>query len=56
MPVKECRLDISGLGYCEVSVEETMDVNISGAGKVYYKGNPEVFRNISGLGSIINVD
>ena len=54
--VKNCNVDITGTGDCEVSVETKLDVSIIGSGSVYYKGNPSVITNISGSGSVIHVN
>jgi hypothetical protein len=47
---------ISGSGNSEVTVENYLDVIISGSGHVYYKGNPQIQANISGSGSVIKVN
>jgi len=44
---------ISGLGSAEVAVNNTLNIVISGGGKVSYSGKPKVTKQISGLGSII---
>lgn len=49
---QECRIDISGSAKCEVAVEKQLDVFIDGTGAVYYKGNPSLNQNVSGLGII----
>lgn len=49
----EMSISISGAGYAEVNTDQKLDVNVSGAGKVRYKGNPaEVKENISGAGVV----
>lgn len=49
----EMSISISGAGYAEVNTDQKLDVNVSGAGKVRYKGNPtEIKENISGAGVI----
>ncbi|MCB9284555.1 MAG: DUF2807 domain-containing protein [Lewinellaceae bacterium] len=53
---EDCRIDISGSGNCKVSVIDHLDVSISGTGKVYYKGNPTINQQISGLGSLVHVN
>lgn len=46
-------MSISGAGRAEVYASENLRVRISGAGKVYYSGNPKsVERKISGAGKI----
>ncbi len=47
------RLDISGGGNAKVYASQTLDVSISGAGDVAYKGKPaNIKKDISGAGSI----
>jgi len=56
MTVKNCNVDISGTGNCEVSVGASLDVKIEGTGNVFYKGNPSIKTNISGSGSVIQMN
>ncbi len=53
---KDCEVDISGLGSATVNVSDNLDIEINGAGNVYYKGNPHVSQHISGLGRIKSLD
>ncbi|MFC2080417.1 head GIN domain-containing protein [Bacteroidota bacterium] len=50
----ECLIEIEGSARCEVSVIDQLEVFISGAGLVRYRGNPSVYQNISGFGVIEN--
>ncbi|MCF8225326.1 MAG: DUF2807 domain-containing protein [Bacteroidales bacterium] len=52
----DCHVDIEGTGKCEVYAEETLNVNIEGAGLVNYKGFPKVYQHINGLGSVANMN
>jgi len=36
----------------EVNVSDNLNIEINGAGNVYYKGSPNVTQEISGLGRI----
>ena len=46
-------LSISGAGKAQINVRKELNVDISGAGTVRYKGNPtKVIENVSGAGSI----
>ena len=56
MTVKNCNVDISGTSNCEISVETSLDATIIGSGSVYYKGNPSINTNISGSGSVIQMN
>ena len=51
---EESDIRISGSGDAEVSVEDVLDVVITGSGSVYYKGFPDVNATIIGSGSVIN--
>ena len=54
MNVDACNINIEGSGNCKVWVNNTLDVDISGFGVVYFKGDPQVSSNIYGTGSINN--
>lgn len=43
-------IDVSGSGAMQVTALKNMDVSISGAGNVSYKGNPAIKKEISGAG------
>ena len=46
------KIKISGLARATVYATDDLDVDISGAGAVRYRGNPEISRNISGIGTL----
>ena len=52
---KRFNLSSSGAGKASINVSEKLDVEISGAATVYYKGNPEVTTDISGVGVVNKV-
>ena len=54
LPVDHCVVINSGMGDCKVQVIETLDVDVSSLGKVYYRGNPEITFTDAGLGDLIN--
>jgi hypothetical protein len=45
-------VELSGAGNAEVFASVKLDVHVSGAADVRYKGNPEVSQNINGAGSV----
>lgn len=47
-------ISLSGTGKAEVYVDQLLDVTITGAGSVYYKGKPTIIQNITGSGSLID--
>ncbi|MBL7129040.1 MAG: DUF2807 domain-containing protein [Ignavibacteria bacterium] len=47
-----CAIDIRGSGDCEVNVENSLVVSISGSGDVIYKGSPVIETEIDGSGSV----
>ncbi len=49
---REAAIHISGSGDAEVSVEGSLDVQISGHGHVRYRGQPRVTQTISGAGIV----
>lgn len=44
----------SGTGDAFVFVSQNLDVSISGTGNVYYKGQPQITSDISGIGQLID--
>jgi len=53
LKARDVSVDISGAGNAKVNVSGNLDVDISGSGKVYYKGNPENIRKeVSGAAII----
>lgn len=53
---KDCQINISGAGKATINVTDTLDIEMSGVGKIDYIGNPSVNQNISGAGSINSID
>ncbi|MFC2100905.1 head GIN domain-containing protein [Bacteroidota bacterium] len=54
MPVKTCKVKISGSGDCEVYALRKLYIKISGSGNTYYKGSPEIESHVSGSGVVRN--
>lgn len=54
--VKEAVVESSGSSKVLLRVSDSLDVDISGSGRVKYIGNPEVSESISGSGSVRSVD
>ena len=50
--VKTLELNIAGYSNAKVNVNEKMDVNIAGGGKIRYIGNPELNLDKVGFGSV----
>ena len=51
--VRDCEVDISGVGHVLVNVSGTLAAQVSGLGKVEYLGNPESVKgDVSGVGNI----
>lgn len=46
------KAEVSGVGNINLSELREIDGNVSGAGNIYYKGNPTVKKTISGIGAI----
>jgi hypothetical protein len=53
---KDCEIAISGAGKAVVNVTQTLDIEMSGLGKVDYVGNPTITQNVSGAGSIKSIE
>ncbi len=54
MEQERCIVTISASGRAMVSVNDLLDVYISGSGSVYYRGHPTVRTYISGSGTVVN--
>lgn len=52
LKTKKCEIKIEGVGAGSVYATETLDARISGFAKVRYKGNPQVIKNIEGVGVV----
>ncbi len=50
--VKDASFRIEGVGTGSVYATETLYAKIEGVGKVKYKGNPQVTKDVEGLGSV----
>jgi len=55
LAANRARAHISGSGRIGVDSRESLEVWISGAGKVRYRGNPRVSSHVSGAGRIVRV-
>lgn len=56
MKVGTCYITSTGVGDCEVNVINLLDVTITGIGSVYYKGNPTITSDVTGLGQLIDAN
>ena len=56
LEVDDCMVKISGAGMCELNVIESLDVQISGVGDIFYTGHPNLTSDISGVGNVTAVD
>jgi len=54
MPVDEAQVRVSGSGNIWLQVEDKLDIAISGAATIYYKGQPVISTNITGIGDVVN--
>jgi len=54
LEVGNCTIVSTGVGDCKVLVRDELDVSILGVGSVYYKGEPTISQNVTGVGQLIN--
>lgn len=54
IPTNNVEVITSGSGLAQVQVSGQLNVTLSGAGDVYYKGNPVIIASVSGSGQVIN--
>ncbi len=48
----DCRIE--GVGAASVYATESLNATITGVGKIRYKGNPQVFKKVEGIGLVSN--
>ncbi len=49
-------MSLTGSENCEVNSKNTLDVNISGSGNLYYKGKQKITLKVPGSEGIKNAD
>lgn len=53
LKAKDVNFRIEGVGTARVFATDNLNASIKGAGKIRYRGNPEVVQSVEGLGSIV---
>ena len=48
----DCSIKIDGLGECEITVQNSLEVEMKGSGNVCYKGQPAITIKNEGLGEV----
>jgi hypothetical protein len=56
MKVDTCNITFTGVGDCHVFVNNELNVNLSGVGNVYYRGDPTIHSTITGVGRLIDAN
>lgn len=56
LETKVTHCSINGSGHCLVQVSDTLYADISGVGKIDYRGNPVIVKNLSLTGVLENID
>ena len=56
MPSKKVNVNILGKGHCEVNTIEKLHVEIKGDADVFSKGNPILYKRITGKGDVYFID
>lgn len=54
LETSSARVEMTGSGHAEVTVNEQLDVTVSGSGSVEYFGHPVVNEHVTGSGSIVS--
>lgn len=54
LKAEDVKVKIEGVGTASVYATDKLYTQIDGVGKVWYKGNPQVTKDIEGLGSVSN--
>lgn len=52
LKTKRCEIKIEGVAAGSVYATETLDATISGVGKIRYKGDPQIYKKIEGIGLV----
>jgi len=52
LKTKKSNVKIEGVGAGSVYATDFLNATISGVGKILYKGNPQVSKNIEGIGFV----
>jgi hypothetical protein len=52
LKTKRCDFKIEGVGAGSVYATESLNATINGVGKIRYKGEPQVYKKIEGVGSV----
>ena len=56
MVSQNCDISLTGIARAEVHAQETLNVVITGAGRVFYKGDPAITADIGILGELIDAN
>lgn len=54
--VNNMDLNLSGASSAKVNVSDTLDIDVTGTGEVFYKGTAKVTQNVSGTADVIKVE
>lgn len=52
LEAKYVKCKVSGVGNASVFATEKLDATVEGVGKIGYRGNPEIEKNVSGIGLV----
>jgi len=52
LKTKKCDIKIEGVGAGSVYATESLNATISGVGKIKYKGDPQIYKKIEGIGVV----
>ena len=52
LKTKRCEFKIEGVGAGSVYATETLSATINGVGKIRYKGDPQIYKKIEGIGLV----
>jgi len=52
LETKHAKAQLSGVGNATVKVSDTLDARVSGTGSILYIGNPQITKEVTGLGTV----
>lgn len=53
---KEADIKLSGASKVQVFVKDKLNIDISGASKLFYRGDPQISQNVSGVGKVEKIN
>jgi hypothetical protein len=56
LKAQAAEISVSGAGRAAITAVDRLNANISGTGMIRYRGNPEIEKRVSGIGTLQNAN